>query len=237
MTHSAISIFSEDGFYHFNLLDRYVKRAETRPMRVLSDLIWLFVALASLISSGFARAQAVPRATLVVFAERPMSDVQWTALSTALRREIADEPQLKAGAELLRGETMPRGLEVTNPISIYLHGECDLIVVPQPRPLGALGWVRRVHGEIEPFVHVDCGKIAQELGPVAFGMSSNRRQVVMGEAVARVIAHEWIHIATQNPGHTEDGVAKSSFGILDLLAEDDQIRNDPRLFKARWRQL
>jgi hypothetical protein len=208
-------------------------------MRVhLRHLNRLLVALALLVSSnGRLHAETAHRFTLVLFAERPLVADQWNALSDSLQKEIADAPQLSAGADLLRGETISPGIEIAHPISVYLHGDCDLIAIPQARPYGALGWVRRVHGQIEPFIHVDCAKIAQELGPVALGMDRCRRSIVMAEAIARVIAHEWIHVATQDAGHTRDGVAKSWFGIFDLLAEDDQIRNDPRLFKARWRQL
>lgn len=177
------------------------------------------------------------RTALVVFSQSPLSSHQWSAISVAMQKEIADTPQLSAGADLLRGEDIPHGLHVAQPISVYLHGNCDLTSLPQSRPSGALGWVRSVYGQIEPFIHVDCSKIGQELGPLALGMDRNRRDVIMSEAIARVIAHEWIHIATQNAGHAKDGLTKSSFGVLDLLAEDEEIRNNPRFFKARWRLL
>src|SRR5579863_8997671 len=97
--------------------------------------------------------------------------------------------------------------------------------------LTALGWVWRVRGRIEPFIHVDCTQIAQELGPVALGMDRNRRDTVMGEAMARVILHEWIHVATQNPKHARDGVAKARFDLVDLLAYDEEVRRNPRILR------
>jgi len=108
--------------------------------------------------------------------------------------------------------------------------------LPMPRyvPLGALGWVRLVHGRIEPFIHVECAQIVQELGPLVLGMNRKRRDAVMGEAMARVIVHEWVHVATQNAGHAAHGVAKSHFGVADLLAEDVEIRRDPRFPRGRW---
>ena len=177
------------------------------------------------------------RTTLVIFAQKRMTDSEWTALFDALHKGAEDAameaPALKGGVELVRGDTMVHGLEVSNPISVYLHGECRLVPMPRYTPMGALGWVWRVHGRIEPFIHVDCAEIALELGPLALGMNSKRRDTVMGEAMARVIVHEWVHVATQNAGHAAHGVAKSSFGIADLLAEDEEVRRDPRLFRAR----
>ena len=41
----------------------------------------------------------------------------------------------------------------------------------------------------------------------------------MAEAIARVIAHEWIHIATQKAGHEKSGVMESQFQVSDLLTE------------------
>jgi len=62
-------------------------------------------------------------------------------------------------------------------------------------------------------------------------MHRPRLDQVMSEAVARVIVHEWVHIATQNPGHAREGVAKSSFSVFDLLAEDEAVRRDPRVLR------
>lgn len=200
----------------------------------------LFAFITSACSKEPARAQAPSsphdRVALIVFSPKPLSNHQWSGLSAAMQKEIADEPELSAGADLLRGEEIPLGIQVARPISVYLHGDCDLTALPQSRPSGALGWVLRMHGQIQPFIHVDCSKIAQELSPLAPGMDRSRRDVVMGEAIARVIAHEWIHIATQNAGHSREGVAKASFGAPDLLAEDD-VHNNLRPIKSRRRTL
>jgi hypothetical protein len=192
--------------------------------------------------AGATRAQITertqPRTTLVVFAEHRMTDGEWTALFDALQKSAqgaaVELPALKGGADLVRGDTIVHGLVVDNPISVYLHGDCRLVPVPRYTALGALGWVRLMHGRIEPFIHVDCEQITQELGAMVLGMSRNRRDTVMGEAMARVIVHEWVHVATQNAGHAKHGVAKSSFGVADLLADDEEIRRDPRFPRGRW---
>jgi hypothetical protein len=63
------------------------------------------------------------------------------------------------------------------------------------------------------------------LGPMALGMNQSRRDTVMAEAIARVIVHEWIHIATQSAGHAKSGVMQSQFELADLLAYDEQINH------------
>ncbi len=247
-TRATISV--SDDKHHINLLDRLTSRSQTHGMRVelprrLPRPAKFLLMIALLISScsknrAYAQtpARIEPRTTLVIFAERRMQDSEWTALFDALQKgaQSADkeEPGLKGGLDLVRGDTIVRGLEVDRPISVYLHGDCTLLPMPRYVPLGALGWVRLVHGRIEPFIHVECAQIVQELGPLVLGMNRKRRDAVMGEAMARVIVHEWVHVATQNAGHAAHGVAKSHFGVADLLAEDVEIRRDPRFPRGRW---
>jgi len=78
------------------------------------------------------------------------------------------------------------------------------------------------HGRIEPFAHVDCTRIGQVLGPQALGLNRNQRNTVMTGAIARVVLHEWIHIATQNPAHAESGISKAQFGVADLMHRDSE---------------
>jgi len=180
-----------------------------------------------LVATGgqFARADsAAPRTTLIVYAKRKMREEQWTALfgslQTAMRAKEAMGAGIPGDTQLLRGDAVVPGLVVENSIAVYLEGDCNLIARPKTTPRGALGWVLRVHGTIEPFIHVNCGELVEMLGPNALGMSESRRTEVMGEAMAHVVVHEWIHVASQNPGHGGEGVTKSAFDVRDLLAED-----------------
>src|SRR6202044_3343311 len=132
-------------------------------------------------------------------------------------------PSQTAGSDpavrILRGDRIAPGLSADNPITIYLHGDC--VVLPsfslgRPSSSGALGWVRLNHGHIEHFIHVECTRLAQTLASQTLGLDRDQRSRLMAVAIARVILHEWIHIATQNPGHARDGLAKAVFGPQDL---------------------
>jgi hypothetical protein len=184
--------------------------------------------------------------TLVVFADRHIPEGEWEDLLSAIRvgaAEIAkgasafDSPDktksagasaLRAGLTVVRGDTMPAGQRIDEPVVVHLHGDCKLL----PRPLyvraDRLGWVKDRHGHIEPFIHVECTQLVNMLGPMALGMDQPRRDMVMAEAITRVILHEWIHVATQNPGHAERGVAQAHFGVEDLLADDPELRANKR---------
>jgi hypothetical protein len=170
----------------------------------------------------------VPHTTVVVFADHPLPKSEWPSLFTAIRSVLADvaaETQaVDINAELVEGDAVVPGLRVDASLSVYLHGDCNFELQP-PRgyPGGAtLGWVWQRQGTIDPFVHVDCTSIGQLLEPGIYWFSKDQRIHAMAGAIARVIVHEWIHIATQSAGHSGQGVTKAHFGIDDLLPERDR---------------
>jgi hypothetical protein len=244
------SISIADGLYHINLLDRCKERAETLDMRVehprwprWQRVFMLMIAFGLTLEASQAPAQDEapqrPRTTLVVFAEKRMQDEAWSMLFDAIRRGLPGAasvaPALDSGVDLLRGDTIMRGLQVEKPISVYLHGDCTLKPVLRAPWMKPLGWVWRVRGQIEPFIHVDCAEIARVLEPLAAGMERERRASVMAEAIARVILHEWVHVATQNAGHTAKGLSKAEFGVTDLLAEDEALKRNRPKFVFAWK--
>ena len=167
---------------------------------------------------------AIPRVTLVVFADKPMSEDEWAALSSALGKgfeRLALETHFMAGGlEVVRGERLAPGTQFEGIIEIFLHGSCHLVGEPgQHEVRGALGWVPRDHSQIMPFIHVDCGRINEILGQRALWMNRGTRNAAMAEAISRVVLHEWVHIATQSPVHTRDGIEKRSFALEDLIPD------------------
>jgi hypothetical protein len=204
---------------------------------VLSLLAQVCLATAQAQAPNSAPAPAA-NAALAIFSDRPVSNEFWPILVTALRQELASgapetrvlpDPTVGAGRssdpaiQIFRGDRIAPGFNADNPITIYLHGDC---VIPPPRSFslgqssisGALGWVRRNHGQIEHFIHVECARLAQMLATQVYGLNRDQRNGLMAVAIARVILHEWIHIATQNPGHAPDGLGKAAFRPRDLVA-------------------
>jgi hypothetical protein len=75
-------------------------------------------------------------------------------------------------------------------------------------------------GRVLPFVRVDCAYLAQMLAPALRGLPENNREAAFGRALARIIAHEIYHIMGETTEHQTRGVAKASFSVRDLMAED-----------------
>jgi hypothetical protein len=165
--------------------------------------------------------------TMVVFTDHPMEDDQWSKLVRELQRsEIKLETvarEIRGGLDVLRGRDLVAGVSADEVISVSVIGDCTLLPGPRKMVNGALGWVKKVDGEIQPFIHVSCERIVEMLQPLALGMDKDRRDEVMAEALARVIVHEWIHIATQKIGHEKSGVMESQFQVSDLLTDDDPV--------------
>ena len=168
-------------------------------------------------------APSAPGAVLAIFSDRPMSGEFWPTVVSALREELASgvpEIRILPAVRILRGDSIAPGLNADNPITIYLHGDCvSSFSLGQPSNSEALGWVRLNHGHIEHFIHVECTRLGQTLASQTYGLTRDQRDRLMARAIARVILHEWIHIATQNPGHARDGLAKATFGPQDLIAK------------------
>lgn len=168
------------------------------------------------------------RTTVVVFPGRPLPDDEWTALFAAVRTVAsAEKIEGAGGAEFLRGDTMVPGLSVDKAVVVYLQGNCNLEPLARRTAYSVrLGWVIREdrgpeNGQIAPFIHVDCTRIGQVLGPEARGLDREARDRMMAGAIARVLVHEWIHIAHQTAEHTRNGITKPSFGVADLLGETE----------------
>ena len=105
-------------------------------------------------------------------------------------------------------------------IVVKLLGRCD--VLPQsdrPSLDGPLGWVWQVSGKIQPFIFVDCERIAQVLRGRSAGLDQYERRHAMAQAIAHVVIHEWIHIATQSPAHGKRGITKAISLPEELTAE------------------
>jgi hypothetical protein len=173
---------------------------------------------------------AVPaaRTTVVVFADRPLPADRWPDLFAALRARLeSGDPETQAldrDARFLRGDDSEPGFSVESSIVVYLHGDCSLSPMERRTAYAVpLGWVRRIDGEIQPFVHVDCTRIGQVIGAQARWLSKQGRDKAMDGALARVILHEWIHIATQSSAHASNGIARAQFGVADLMGDQHAV--------------
>jgi hypothetical protein len=160
--------------------------------------------------------------TVAIFANDPAHIDSWDAIFAALRRNLPEAaaiaPAIDPNPDLIRGDSIVPGRDISAAVVIYLRGDCTLHPLRKPFPQGeALGWVYEQSGKIQPFIFVDCARIDQALSVLAEYMSCNQRTAAMSEAIARIILHEWIHIASQRSSHHSAGLGKAHFSVEDLI--------------------
>jgi hypothetical protein len=237
---------------------RLLKRALSSKFTALSAsfLLTLLLFAHSTNCAVQAQDQTTPSPmTLAIFSDnaaQPVPDDLWQGLVTALREEVSsDSPEMQTLVEkvvgrstdidpasqiqILRGDEIRPGLQTGDSITVRLIGECKLSPEQQPSLFGssytpgALGWVTMTNGRIEPFIYVDCKRIGQVLGGQGIGRSHEQQDKLMAIAIARVILHEWIHIATQSPHHSHHGIEKAEFSVADLVAHPAKSAVQPNM--------
>jgi hypothetical protein len=168
-----------------------------------------------------------PGTAVIFYAQPKVNDELWPDLLASLHADLAagigestNGFALEQNPTYFRGNDIPESLDFSRVIVVKLLGRCD--VLPQsdhPSLKGPLGWVRQVSGKIQPFIFVDCERIAQALRSHSVGFNKYERRHEMAQAIAHVVIHEWIHIATQSPAHGARGVTKQFLSPEELTAE------------------
>lgn len=167
-----------------------------------------------------------PGNAIVFYAQTQVSEDLWPELFQVVRADLAGGAgELSNGLALdkdpilVRGSDNLQGITFSHIISVKLLGRCD--VLPQtdrPQLRGPLGWVPLVSGKIQPFVSIDCTRIAQVLRRKAAGLNKEERRYAMSQAIAHVLIHEWIHIAAQSNSHGARGITQPYLSVDELTA-------------------
>jgi len=167
-----------------------------------------------------------PGTTIVFYAQPKVSEDLWPVLFQVLRADLAggqgelpNRFDLDKQATFLRGTDDLRGVVFSRIISVKLLGRCDVLPQTGHPSRGPLGWVPLVSGTIQPFISIDCTRIAEVLRPAAAGLSKQDRQYMMDQAIAHVLIHEWNHIATQSARHSSHGISQAYLSLNDLIGE------------------
>jgi hypothetical protein len=163
---------------------------------------------------------------IVFYAQPQVSEEMWPSLFQVVRADLASgDGELANGVALdkapilVRGNEDLRGVTFSHVISVKLLGRCDLL--PQayrPDVTGPLGWVLLVSGKIQPYVSIDCNRLAQVLRPTLASLNKEDRRYAMLQAIAHVLIHEWIHIATQSDVHGRQGIMQAYLSANQLIA-------------------
>ncbi len=89
---------------------------------------------------------------------------------------------------------------------------------------GPLGWTHMTDHEVLPFTDVDCGRLSSFLRPVLAGYPPRQSELLLGRAMARVLAHELYHVFARTTHHGSSGVARNGHSVQELTAESFQFQ-------------
>jgi hypothetical protein len=159
--------------------------------------------------------------TAVVFYADPQVEVAvWPSLVDAFHNEVVREESdypLPENAEPIRASSLTPGEEFSRIIQVHLLGRCDVVEqASRALPRGPLGWVLEVSGEVQPFVYVDCARLAHFLTPTTLGLNDEQRKEAMARAISRIAIHEWIHIDAQSAKHEDHGIRQAELSTSEL---------------------
>lgn len=113
------------------------------------------------------------------------------------------------------------------------RGSCG--VADFPRLAGfdnVLGFTHLSDGVILPFVEVDCERVRGLLRREFRRRSQAVRELLLGRALARVLAHELYHVLAGTSKHSARGIAKAHMSPDDLVC-DELAFEDGDLAKIR----
>jgi hypothetical protein len=168
-----------------------------------------------------------PGTAVIFYAQPQLNDDLWPDLVQSLHADLAsgmgEAPNgfaLQQNPAFFRGNDLALGTIFSRVIVVKLLGRCDLLPQSDRSSLeGPLGWVWQVSGTIQPFINVDCERIAQVLRRRSAGLDQYERRHAMAQAIAHVVIHEWIHISTQSPAHGKRGITKQFLTAAELTGE------------------
>ena len=119
-----------------------------------------------------------------------------------------------------------QGHEVSAELAVVtFKGRCDAVgLTTRSKYEGALGWTHVSDGQILPFTDVGCDRVREFVQSGLLMFRTEDREAKYGRALGRVLAHELYHIFANTTRHASFGVAKESYSVQDLLADDFQFQ-------------
>jgi len=86
-----------------------------------------------------------------------------------------------------------------------------------------LGQTQIVDGKVLPFADVRCDPVRKLINRELYAKPSREREVLLGRALGRVMAHELYHILLRTTSHGSNGLARPAQSSADLMADRDNF--------------
>ena len=152
-----------------------------------------------------------------------LSEPTWKELKHELDQAFKDT-HLKLDVQL---RDRAKRLDVQDIVVVRLKGVCQMEnFAPLMDEQGPLAWTHIVDGQILPFSDVDCQHVRNAVAKALWGGQRREKDRLLGRALARVIAHEIMHIVGKTHEHSENGIFREGLSGQQLVA--DRLTFDPQ---------
>ena len=113
--------------------------------------------------------------------------------------------------------------EFPDVVVFKMKGSCTMNSLPVGAvsdERGPLAMAYSQDGQILHFGEVECDRVRESLQRVVGRGSASKYELVFGNALGLVLAHETYHILANSKLHTKDGLTKASLSARELLLDD-----------------
>jgi hypothetical protein len=103
---------------------------------------------------------------------------------------------------------------------VDFRGRCRMETTDLPQDAG--GSLARTYvsdGNVLRFSEVDCDQVRAALHSVAGGHTAPQSELILGRAMARILAHELYHVLGHTTSHQSSGLAKRAMSQADLVSD------------------
>ncbi|HTA68892.1 MAG TPA: hypothetical protein VK776_11470 [Bryobacteraceae bacterium] len=114
-----------------------------------------------------------------------------------------------------------------NLLVVKFHGVCKMDpAADRDEDSGPLAFTHTSDGVVLPFSEVECDQVRSSLRRAVSRGDRARSDIVLGRAMARVLAHELYHVLARTESHTANGVAQRAFSGSDLIGDQLELSPD-----------
>jgi hypothetical protein len=114
-----------------------------------------------------------------------------------------------------------------NLVVVKFHGVCKMEpAADRDEDSGPLAFTHASDGVVLPFSEVECDQVRSSLRRAMSRGDRARSDMVLGRAMARVLAHELYHVLARTESHSANGVAQRAFSGSDLIGDQLELSPD-----------
>ena len=160
---------------------------------------------------------APPPVTIVIDFDGPHSNPS----IEAMKREFAVIMHSSGIAFDWRMKSEAAAGSFANLVVVRFKGACVLAPVGYLYDeRGPLAYTLTTNGEVQPYSEVACDKVAASVRSAMWGGDFSHADQLFGRALARVVAHEMVHILTKSGDHGKTGIAKPGLTGRQLISPE-----------------